>query len=174
MQDLESGSETTVAETVVCATFRARAVHPSQTCRLRQAFIVAICQTQATDKTRRCISRMIPVALHEDICMRTVAHSFASSVGLTKRAHSPGSRMHEHKLRHSRVQLRCRRGCKLAPRAGTAYEVAFTSEQPYYLLPEKRSMLQRITVVKVRVAWLNERSAQRQCHSPRLVVCRGS
>ena len=88
--------------------------------------------------------------------MHTVARGCASCLGLTRRAHIPGSRTHKHRSRHSRVQLCDRRGHKLAPRASTAYEVAFASEQPYYMLPEKKSMLQRITVVKVRAAWLIE------------------
>ena len=81
--------------------------------------------------------------------MHTVAHDCASSAGLTRRPHFPGSHVHMHKSRHLSMQFCARRSCRLALRASTAYEVAFTSEQPYYMLPEKRSMLQRITVVKV-------------------------
>lgn len=84
--------------------------------------------------------------------MHAVALGCARSSGLTQRAHSSSSWMHKHKSRHSKVQLCARRGYQLAPRAGTAYEVVFTSDQPYYMLPEKKSMLQSITVVKVRAA----------------------
>ena len=65
--------------------------------------------------------------------------------------------MHRTRSRHHKVQLCDRRGNKLVPRACTAdgYEVAFESKQPYYVLPEKRSMLQKIAVVKVRAVWLS-------------------
>ena len=89
--------------------------------------------------------------------MHTVAHGCASSAGLNRRPHFPGSHVLMQKSRHLTMQFCARRSYKLIRASNPpAYEVAFTSEQPYYMLPEKRSMLQRITVVKVRAAWLGE------------------
>lgn len=93
------------------------------------------------------------ISLQGESFMHTVAHDCASSAGLTRRPQVSGSQMHMHRSRHSKMQICARLGYKLA---STAYEVAFTSEQPYYMLPEKKSMLQRISVVKVRAAWLDQ------------------
>lgn len=80
--------------------------------------------------------------------MRTVAQRYASRVSLSARAHCLRQ---VYRLTSTPVkeQLCVRPGDKVVTRAAPAYEVAFTSEQPYYVLPEKKAMLQKITVVKV-------------------------
>lgn len=88
--------------------------------------------------------------------MRTVVYGFATCVRLHGPVHIPSQTIGV-RSSPSNEQLCARRGVKLATRAATAYEVAFTSEQPYYVLPDKRSMLQKITVVKVKQpAWIQE------------------
>ncbi|KAL3135876.1 hypothetical protein ABBQ32_007432 [Trebouxia sp. C0010 RCD-2024] len=92
------------------------------------------------------MSSMIPIPA-SGTCMRTVVYGFATCVRLHGPVHIPSQTIGV-RSSPSNEQLCARRGVKLATRAATAYEVAFTSEQPYYVLPDKRSMLQKITVVK--------------------------
>ncbi|KAL3161164.1 hypothetical protein ABBQ38_009533 [Trebouxia sp. C0009 RCD-2024] len=89
---------------------------------------------------------MRPITASEK-CTRTVVYGFPTCVRLHGPAHV-SSQTKRVRSRPSKQQLCARRGDKHATRAATAYEVAFTSEQPYYVLPDKRSMLQKITVVK--------------------------
>lgn len=43
-----------------------------------------------------------------------------------------------------------RRTCRIAAQqTSTAYDVVYTSDAPYYVLEQQKSMLQKITVVKV-------------------------
>ena len=48
------------------------------------------------------------------------------------------------------IRHNCRRtSTVVAQQTSTAYDVVYTSEAPYYVLEQQKSMLQKITVVKV-------------------------
>lgn len=47
------------------------------------------------------------------------------------------------------IRHNCTRTRVVAQQTSTAYDVVYTSDAPYYVLEQQKSMLQKITVVKV-------------------------
>ena len=65
------------------------------------------------------------------------------------------------RLQRSLKQRRAKT-CKKASQASTSYDIIYTSEVPYYVQPEQKRMLQKISVVQVKI-WLRGRRLHILC-----------